>query len=137
MSDPPADIVLLDGPDAPSEWPLALAESLLQDPTPWGIPLRRGAANRYQDAHRLATCVNMYHRLQAGTPWRNPIQDPALADHLARYTTQELLDGVFWGVRGERFSAGLTLEVEPRLRLAVAEVVRRIHSDTPPTFVTP
>src|SRR5262249_3040026 len=112
LSQPPADVVVLDGPNAPPVWPLALAESLLADPTPWGSPADTLIKDRYQDAHRLATCVNMYHRHPPGTPWRNPIQDPELAEHLAQYTTQELLDGVFWGVRGERFNEGLTARVE-------------------------
>jgi hypothetical protein len=113
-----------------------LAESLLADPTPWGSPADILINDRYQDVYRLATCVNRYHRYPPGSPWRNPIQDPHLAEHLEHYTTHELLDGVFWGVRSEQFNEGLTAGVESSLRLAVREVVRRIHSDTPPTFVT-
>jgi len=51
------------------------------------------------------------------------------------YSTQDLLDIVFLLYRGERFNDGLIREEDPLLRTIVQEVVKRVHSKTPPTFI--
>jgi hypothetical protein len=51
------------------------------------------------------------------------------------YATQELLDVLFVACRTDRFRSGTLKAEEPRLRLLLQEVVRRVHSVSPPTFV--
>jgi hypothetical protein len=130
-----AEIVLLDGPNATLPWPLALAEELLADAAPWGPPASGPDDSRYADVWRVAAYVNAYHRHPPGSDWRHPLRDDTLMANLPRYTTQQLLDGFFMGVRGEHFSYGLTRSLEPRLRVVIGEVVRRVCAADPPVFV--
>ncbi|HET8911707.1 MAG TPA: hypothetical protein VFN23_09610, partial [Ktedonobacteraceae bacterium] len=57
------------------------------------------------------------------------------SERCSTYTTQELLDGIFWLSRAEHFSYGVTRAKEAQLRQALQEVVHRVHSATPPTFL--
>lgn len=145
------DTVVLDGPGQPTRWPLELAEDLLADPATWGTDIRgyfgsslltqeereKAAQQRYRynDAYRLAAVVNAYNRhpVDWGGTFFNGLK--AEGSSLAHYSTQELLDAFFMVVRQERFNDGLVASLEPHLRQIVTEVVRRIHSTTPPVFI--
>ncbi len=85
----------------------------------------------------MAAYVNAYHRHPPGAEWDHPLRDDALVTHLHRYTTQQLLDAFFLGVRGEHFSYGFTRRLEPRLRAVLGEVVHRVRAADPPVFVLP
>ncbi|SRR5258708_1882217 len=132
------ELVILDGIEKVSHWPLALAESLLNDPTPWGNFWPGHPENgptRQRDYYRVANCVNGYHRHPLGSHWKNPLIDEQFSERCSTYTTQELLDGIFWLSRAEHFSYGVIRANEAHLRQALQEVVHRVHSATPPTFL--
>ncbi len=145
------DTVILDGLKRAEEWPVTLAESLLSDSSSWGPDIRHsfGASllpdevlatppepERYHDFFTLAYPVNGYNRHDV--EWASTQLD-AIKEQKAihDYTTQELLDLVFIVCRGERFSDGLIRSNEQQLRAMIQEVVRRVRSDTPPTFIVP
>ena len=132
------DVVILDGIQRVSRWPLELAESLLKDPTPWGRfwpGHPENDPNRQHDYWTLANCVNAYHRHPLGSQWKNPLHDPQLSEHCSTYSTQELLDAIFYIARADHFSYGAIRKHEAHLRQALQEVVRRVHSATPPIFL--
>jgi hypothetical protein len=54
-----------------------------------------------------------------------------------RYTTQVLLDTLFFACRAEHFNYRAIKSGEPKLRAILQEVVRRVRSDHPPTFGLP
>ncbi len=89
---------------------------------------------RFRDFYKLATSVNGYNRQDA--EWTSTQLDAIKAQKSVNsYTTQELLDIVFIVCRGDRFSDGLIGNSEPQLRAMIQEVVNRVHSDVPPTFI--
>jgi hypothetical protein len=152
------DIVLLDGAkDHVKRWPLELAESLLADDASWGIDdsdwleallpekstkkktaKRVRERDRFHDFYKLVTSVNGYNRHADDYPtWTSAfIQSVKAEESCERHTTQELLDAVFIICRNERFVDGLIVSNEPQLRFIIQEVVRRVRSNTPPTFIT-
>jgi hypothetical protein len=132
---PDAETIVLDGTTATLPWPLELATELLADASPWGPAVTGPDDSRYADVWRLAAYVNAYHRHLPGSQWDHPLRDEALVAHLPRYTTQQLLDAFFLGVRGEHFHDGLIRRQEPQPRVLVGEVVRRVRSGDPPVFV--
>ena len=102
--------VHLDGLLATTPWPMDLAVSLLQDPAPWGTwwpghPDHQ-RPNRHADFNRLALQVTAYHRHPPGSGWRNALRDDDLRQTGASYSTQELLDALFFAARGDRFNDG-------------------------------
>lgn len=131
------DKVILDGPITYLPWPLDLAEELLADASPWGPAVTGPDDSRYTDVWRVAACINAYYRHPPGSDWDNPLRDDALVAHLHRYTTQQLLDGFFLGVRANHFNSGLTRRLEPQPRADLREVVRRVRGLDPPMFSVP
>ena len=143
------DTVILDGLEPIQDWPVVLAESLLSDNATWGTYTRDSYAagflskvkrealperERFKDFYKLATSVNGYNRHDV--EWASTQLDAIKAQEAVNsYTTQELLDLVFFVCRGERFSDGLISNSEPQLRAMIQEVVNRVHSDAPPTFI--
>lgn len=143
------DTVILDGLEPIQEWPITLAESLLSDDATWGTNTRDSYAasflpnterqalperERFEDFYKLATSVNGYNRHDV--EWASTQLDAIKAQKAVNgYTTQELLDIVFIVCRGDRFSEGLISRSELQLRAMIQDVVRRVRSDTPPTFI--
>ena len=143
------DTVILDGLERTEEWPVALAESLLRDNATWGTYTRDSYAasflpnverevlpehKRFEDFYKLATSTNGYNRHDV--EWASTQLDAIKAQKAVEgYTTQELLDLVFIICRQDRFSDGLISRSELQLRAMIQEVVSRVHSDTPPTFI--
>ena len=135
--------VQLDGRCATTPWPVDLAVSLLQDPAPWGSwwpghPDNQ-RPNRHADFMQLANQVLAYNRHPFGrafrrTAWRNPLHDDDLIRTRESYSTQDLVDALFLAATADRFNYGLICRLEPRLRLMVQEVVRRVQSEDPPQF---
>jgi len=130
-------------------WPVELAEALLSNPLPWGPPLY--ALGRYFDDPtqpdqselfmELASSVDGAYNRHGGTGdpwnWASTLMARVKAGvSFTEYSTQDLLDIVFLLYRGERFNDGLIREEEPLLRTIVQEVVKRVHSMTPPTFIS-
>lgn len=126
-------------------WPVEMAEEILAKPLPWGPPTY--ALGIYVDDPRLpdqsdmfyelAVSVNGYDRHRDGAAWASPIEENIKAGGTCvEISTQDLLDIVFFYCRGERFCDGLIRSVEPLLRAIIQEVVQRISSETPPTFVS-
>ena len=132
-----SDIVVLDGSTAKLHWPLDLAEDLLADASAWEPAVTGPDDSRHADVWRLTACVNAHHRHPPGEDWKHPLRDDALGTSPHRYSTQQLLDAFFLSVRGEHFSYGFTRRLDPRLRVALGEVVRRVHAADPPIFVLP
>lgn len=130
--------VKLDGHFASDSWPLELARSLLRDPLPWGTwwpgHPEEHRPNRHADFNKLALQVTAYTRHPPGVAWHNPIRDESSDQTYASYSTQDLLDALFLAARGDRFNYGLICRLEPRLRLMLQEVVRRVQSEEPPQF---
>ncbi len=133
-----AEYVQLDGLVATTPWPLELAVSLLEDPAAWGLwwpgHPENHLPNRYADFTRLALQVTAYTRHPPASAWRNPLKDDDLSRTFASYSTQDLLDGLFFAARGDHFCYGFIRSQEPQLRLIVQEVVRRVLSEDPPHF---
>ncbi len=144
------DTVILDSFERIQEWPVALAESLLRDNATWGTYTRDSFAasflpnaerqalpehERFEDFYKLAVSVNGYNRHDV--EWASTQLDAINKAQKAvnSYTTQELLDLVFIVCRQERFSDGLISRSELQLRAMIQEVVRRVRSDAPPTFI--
>lgn len=131
--------VLLDGLAFVSEWPTALAESLLADPTPWwgswpGDPTDE--PNRGPDFARLINCVYGYCRYAHVSDLKLFYGEPS--DFSARcFTcpTQKILDALYFMFCRERFGYGHIRREEPRMRQALQEVVHRVHSEHPPHFL--
>ncbi|GHO66797.1 hypothetical protein KSC_056890 [Ktedonobacter sp. SOSP1-52] len=130
------DIVFLDGYAANGPWPLELAEAFLDAPSP----------DRAVHAFlQLASWVNAYNREEPDP--LNPIDRPGAfkvarqieqVSSLTRFCTQDLLDALFYFYRRDYWTSGdgsSIVEVLPKLREIVREVVRRVRSDQPPTFV--
>jgi hypothetical protein len=105
-----------------------LGSGYVDDPT---LPDQSGAF------YDLAVSVNGYDRHRdGGVAWASPIQENIKeGGSYAEILTQDLLDIVFFYCRGERFCDGLIRSVEPLLRIMIQEVVQRVHSETPPTFI--
>ncbi|HZS79607.1 MAG TPA: hypothetical protein VFA41_23545 [Ktedonobacteraceae bacterium] len=145
MNTPKNDVVYLR--EGIYEWPLQLAESLLANPVSWGPPTyvlgfgyieeEKNAPDQFDNFYQLATCVNGYERHPDNySKFVDSISDEVKAGHsLEKFSTQDLLDAVFIVCRQERFCDGLIRSYEPALRAMVQEVVRRVHSDTPPIFL--
>ena len=131
-------------------WPVELAEKLLSNPQPWGPPTYAFGVgytddpqqpDQSDDFFKLAYCVKGAYKRRGdmGEAWHwvNSVIESKKEGHsYAEYTTQDLLDIVFLHVRGERFSDGLIRSTEPVLREIIGEVVKRVHSSTPPVFLT-
>ncbi|HEX3641618.1 MAG TPA: hypothetical protein VHV10_10030 [Ktedonobacteraceae bacterium] len=127
-------------------WPVELAEEILAKPLPWGPPIY-GLGSGYVDDptlpdqsgtfYDLAVSVNGYDRHgDGGVAWASPIEENIkTGGSYAEISTQDLLDIVFFYCRGERFCDGLIRSVEPLLRIMIQEVVQRVRSETPPTFI--
>lgn len=133
------DLVLLDGHSCASTWPTPLAESLLADPTPWwgswpGDPA--DTPNRGPDFARLVNCVYGYARYAR---WHDlklfyvGVSDAAT--HYETCPTQRILDALHFEFCRERFGYGHIRHQEPLLRQALQEVVSRVHSAHPPSFL--
>jgi hypothetical protein len=124
------DEVILDGQNEIQQWPITLAQRLLDDTTSWA------GGERFQDFYYLATCVTGYNRHPFGSKWGpnllNNIKSEGIQE---KHTTQELLDLMFHICRADRFNDGLIKTEEPQLRRIVQEVVQRIESSSPPTFI--
>ncbi len=132
------DVVVLDGPFAQLPWPVEEAETLLADTTPWGLGEDERGPNQTGRFCHLAQYVNGYLRGHDSLFWVLPILDEVDAvGSYAKYSTQDLLDILFVMCRAERFTYGVIKRDEPRLRRLLQEVVRRVRSDHPPTFVLP
>lgn len=130
-----ADSVMLDGPSAEESWPLRAAEALLTDETPWGLGPNERGPNQTVQFCRLAACVNAHKRGRTYT-WAYSLLDRVDAGAAyEEYSTQELLDVLFVACRTDRFRSGTLKAEEPRLRLLLREIVRRVRSDSPPTFL--
>ena len=136
-----AEQVKLDGPLASDPWPLELACSLLSDPSPWGekawwpgLP-RDKQPTRYDEFNRLALQVNAYARHPPRTAWHHPLADKNFEQIYTSYSTQDLLDTLFLATRRNRYVDGLIHVNEPKLRLILQEIVRRVQSADPPQFV--
>jgi hypothetical protein len=132
-------------------WPLDLAEKLLASPLPWGPPAYALGIGYIDDPKQpdqssdfleLARCVDRAyerHGRNMGEAWHwasQIIHSMKEGSSCTEYTTKDLLDIIFLYHRGERFNDGLIRSEEPRLREIMQEVVRRIHSSTPPVFLT-
>ncbi len=126
---------MLDGWYRDGEWPLALAEQLLADPTPWSAGYRNTGPTQWHTFARVASAVNWAAR------WR---VSPKLAaqrlrqnEPLEGYSTQELLDmlSAIWRMQ-HHVGAGLA-DIEPGLRALLGLVVTRVRSATPPQFRLP
>lgn len=130
-------------------WPVELAESLLANPLPWGPPtyaLGIGYTDdptledQSHDFMALAMCVDgaytRHHDMGKAETWATTLlRHREVNDPPEQPSTQDLLDVVFLSCRGERFCDGLIRQREALLRTYIQEVVRRIHSDTPPVFI--
>ena len=130
-------------------WPVELAEKLLASPLSWGPPTYvfghyvddPNQPDQFDEFLKLARCVDGAYKRHGGDmgeawDWANPVIEHVRAgDSCAEYTTQDLLDILFLCLRGDRFSDGLIRSVEPLLRRMLQEVVRRVHSPTPPVFL--
>ena len=131
-------------------WPVELAEQLLASALPWGPPAYGLGVGYPDDPHQpdqshafstLAQCVDgAYERhgrsMREAWDWARPLIESLKASgSCAQYPTQDVLDLVFLHARGERFSDGLIRSAEALLRELVREVVQRVHSSTPPTFL--
>jgi hypothetical protein len=130
------DIVILDGYAATEFWPLELAEAFLSAPTP----------GRAMDIFsQLAYWVNAYNRQEPDPA--NPIGQPGAfvvasqieqASSLTNFGTQALLDTLFYFGRRDYWTYGdgsSIKEALPKIHDIVQEVVRRVRSDQPPTFI--
>ncbi len=130
------DVVTLDGPSAQLPWPVEEAEALLADKTPWGLgPPPDGSPNQMGRFCRLAGSVNAYLREGAMERAGSIFWESEPSAAYERYTTQVLLDALFYACRAEHFNYGAIKSGEPILRAILQEVVRRVQSDHPPTFV--
>jgi hypothetical protein len=133
------DVVVLDGYQAIGPtWPVEEAEALLADPTPWGVgpPPDRGP-NQMARFCRLAGWVNAYLREGAMEKARSIFWAAEPEVTYERHTTQLLLDALFFSCRADHFNYGAIKAAEPELRAILQEVVRRVRSEHPPTFVLP
>ncbi|GHO52506.1 hypothetical protein [Ktedonobacter robiniae] len=132
------DIVFLDGHAANGPWPLELAETFLDAPSP-----DRAVYTFLQ----LASWVNAYNREKPNP--LNPFDRTGAfevarqieqASSLTQFCTQGLLDALFYFYRRDYWTNGdgsSIVEALPKLREIVREVVRRVRSDQPPTFILP
>lgn len=123
--------VLLDGNSFVSNWPLDQAEALLADQTPWWGTWPRDASDEADPKARyiwLANCVHGYCRYPKLT---HLLREPLIAAS----STQQLLDGIYFLFRRERFQGEACAWAEPLFRQALHEVVQRIHSPHPPQFL--
>ncbi len=131
-------------------WPVELAEQLLASSFPWGPPAYTLGIGYTDDPQQpdqsniflmLAHCVDgAYERhgesMGEAWDWAHPLIERMKASgSYTEYPAQDLLDLVFLHARGERFSDGLIRSAESILREMVREVVQRVHSSTPPTFL--
>lgn len=132
-------------------WPVHLAEKLLASLLPWGPPTyvlgigyidnpkQPDQASDFFELARYVDGAYERHGKDIGKAWNwatSIINNVEEGRSCEEYTTQDLLDIVFLHVRGERFSDGLIRSAEPMLREIVREVVGRVHSSTPPVFLT-
>jgi hypothetical protein len=131
-------------------WPVELAEQLLASSLPWGPPAYAPGIGYTDDPQQpdqsgtflmLAHCIDGAYERHGGSmgeawDWAHPLIESLKAGgSCSEYSTQDLLDLVFLYARGERFSDGLIRSAESILREMVREVVQRIHSSNPPTFL--
>ena len=148
MRNEPDEVLLSSGVE---RWPVELAEALLANAQPWGPPVYiwvvgyvNDVANRLPHQHdlflALARNVNgVYKRhgsMSEAVNWASPIVEQVqTGGSCAAFSTQDLLDIVFLYGRGERFTEGLIRGAEPVLRTLILEVVKRVHSQSPPIFL--
>lgn len=133
------DLVILDGISLVSEWPLELAESLLDDSTPWwgswpGDPTDE--PNRGPDFAQLVNCVYGYCRYAHKGDLK--LLYGASSDFSTRCSispTQQILDALYFTIHRERFGYGHIRKHERLMRQALQEVVSRVHSEHPPQFL--
>jgi hypothetical protein len=131
---------------------LDLAEAFLQDGPYegriWSAQVLNAPDNiRILDSESAFIClagwVNGYNRRghnsddpvgQTGWgPLLSAIENTSIYEH---FCTQDLFDILFYYYRNDYWNGGGTLEPElPRLREIVREIVLRMRSDMPPTFV--
>lgn len=131
------DLVILDGPSFVTTWPLALAESLLEDETPWWSAWSEHAGDHPDqgaDFAMLANCVYSSCR-DATTTDITLIGRQAFSEWCMCSNTQELLDAISFISRQEVFRYGMIRTYEQPMRLALREVVLRARSEHPPRFL--
>jgi hypothetical protein len=127
-------------------WPIEIAEQLLASPLPWGPPNYALGVGYIDDPRlpdhasefiKLAHCVDgAYQRHEKAQEWaRATSQKHQATGTWQTVSTQDLLDILFLYARGERFTDGLIRSVEPALRAILQEVVKRVHTNNPPTFL--
>jgi hypothetical protein len=92
----------------------------------WGDP--KETPNRGSEFAQLVNCVHGYCRYPKPV---HLLKEPSFST----YTTQKILDGLYFIFRFERFADSTSGKNEPLKRQAVQEVVRRVHSEYPPCFL--
>lgn len=127
------DIVTLDGMYPGRDWPVGLAEDLLNDPSPWSVGYDRTLPDQRAKVAEVASFVNGFNR-RALSP-KLAVERIQHRETLEDSSTQELLDmlNVIW--RMERHVGGGLTQIEPSLRELLRIVVTRVRSSTPPHFV--
>jgi len=132
---PQEDTVALDGMHRDGDWPLALAEQVLADPTPLSTGYDDPGPTQWPRFAEIASYVNWYNRRLVSP--RLAVQRLRQNEPLDSYSTQELLDmlSAIWRMQ-QHVGAGLA-ESEPGLRALLGIVVTRVQSATPPQFRFP
>ena len=131
------EVVVLDGPSADqSRWPVEEAEAILADQTPLVRETAEGGPVQPR-FFPLAAWVNPYRRTGAFDRAIAILHELGTGASCTLYSTQELLDVLFLGFRADHWQSGLDQGDEHRVRLALQEVVRRVRSAYPPTFILP
>jgi hypothetical protein len=132
MYDPQDDVVVLDGLRSGRDWPLALAEQVLVDPTPWSKEGPTEGSTQGRAVAEVASCVTWSTRRQISP--KIAAERLRRNESLERYSTQELLEmlNAIW--RMDHFTGAGLAELEPALRALLSVVVARVRSATPPQF---
>lgn len=129
------DVVTLDGMYPGRDWPVDLAEELLDDPSHWSVGYEGSLPDQWRKFAEVASFVNGFNRGSVSP--KGAVERLRYPEALERYSTQELLDmlSVIW--RMERHVGGGLIQIEPGLRELLRLVVTRIKSSTPPHFIHP
>jgi hypothetical protein len=132
---PQEDVVVLDGIHQDRDWPLAIAEQLLTDPTPWSTGYRSTAPTQWHLFSEVASFVNWSNRRRISP--KVAVERLRQNEPLDIYSTQELLDmlSAIWRMH-HHVGAGFA-EIEPALRVLLGIIVTRVRSTTPPRFQFP
>ena len=135
MYNPQEDTVALDGMHRDGDWPLALAEQVLTDPTPLSAGYDDPGPTQWRRFAEIASYVDWYNRRLVSP--RLAVQRLRQNEPLDSYSTQELLDmlSAIWRMQ-HHVGAGLA-EIDPGLRALLGIVVTRVRSATPPQFQFP